>query len=462
LEAVTGTDEETTASAQPMPSGFKQAGRQTTTFTDDELFALTSKLHHCAWLPAAPPPEGWPVCAPWCGASFNLCNPKEVRLASEDALVGMVRPLVGISASPPRSVGNVATASGDANSEQTSKDPSHKMFLSGKPVGFTKVVDRPPRVLVEVLGLEEKPNVDLLREQLAALEKWTTSLSEGQLESFGPWVTKTLYDHLYPAVFNDKCWNLNNEMRLWVPSGGFVPLDCIARQTIEFPPYLVRAPTVWRDRVSVLWEQTKETFTVKDCVQALHCIKKDQVKADATVLTTNQLDIAVRLVMAITDMLHREGRVGVAGAVGDEEEEAKVLMPTTDSWLHPVEECVFNNMTWLPDVETSEVSLGSFFLVHAKISHSVAHACGCRGLSLVYAREATEMAGADWFEAAGQSEPMTTRLKNLLKDYPADISMFKEMIQNADDAGASKVHFVWDWRNHRRQSLLTPDMSKWQ
>jgi len=53
-------------------------------------------------------------------------------------------------------------------------------------------------------------------------------------------------------------------------------------------------------------------------------------------------------------------------------------------------------------------------------------------------------------------------LKNLLKDYPADISMFKEMIQNADDAGASKVHFVWDWRNHRRQSLLTPDMSKWQ
>lgn len=51
---------------------------------------------------------------------------------------------------------------------------------------------------------------------------------------------------------------------------------------------------------------------------------------------------------------------------------------------------MFNNMTWLPDVETAEVSLGSFYLVHSKISHAVAHACGCRGLSLLYAREATQ------------------------------------------------------------------------
>lgn len=104
-------------------------------------------------------------------------------------------------------------------------------------------------------------------------------------------------------------------------------------------------------------------------------------------------------------------------------------------------------------------------------------------------REATEMHGADWCEAAGQSELITTRLKNLLKvgktrcdhqydstclnmnmkgydkhnylslllrdmsrlcdilyafffplqDYPADISMFKEMVQNADDAGATEA-----------------------
>ena len=68
----------------------------------------------------------------------------------------------------------------------------------------------------------------------------------------------------------------------------------------------------------------------------------------------------------------------------------------------------------------------------------------------------------DWCEAAGQSEPLTTRLKNLLKDYPADVGLFKEMVQNADDAGASRVHFVWDARKLGRESLLSPEMAAWQ
>lgn len=68
----------------------------------------------------------------------------------------------------------------------------------------------------------------------------------------------------------------------------------------------------------------------------------------------------------------------------------------------------------------------------------------------------------DWCEAAGQSEPLTTRLKNLLKDYPADVGLFKEMVQNADDAGATRVHFVWDARKLGRESLLSPEMAAWQ
>jgi len=158
-------------------------------------------------------------------------------------------------------------------------------------------------------------------------------------------------------------------------------------------------------------------------------------------------------------MLQQERAESAGAAAGSK---LDILMPTTESTLRSARDCVFNNMTWLPDVETADLNLGSYGLVHQKISHAVAHTCGCRGLSLVYAREATEMQGADWCEAAGQSEPITTRLKNLLKDYPADVSMFKEMVQNADDAGATEVHFVWDWRQHRRQSLLTPDMDRWQ
>lgn len=42
----------------------------------------------------------------------------------------------------------------------------------------------------------------------------------------------------------------------------------------------------------------------------------------------------------------------------------------------------------------------------------------------------------------GQQESLTTRLNGLLKDYPQDESIMKELIQNADDAGATEVHFI--------------------
>eukprot|EP00929_Paragymnodinium_shiwhaense_P112869 TRINITY_DN8112_c0_g3_i1.p1 TRINITY_DN8112_c0_g3~~TRINITY_DN8112_c0_g3_i1.p1 ORF type:complete len:4071 (+),score=984.48 TRINITY_DN8112_c0_g3_i1:367-12213(+) len=359
---------------------------------------------------------------------------------------------------------------------------------------------RPPKSFLEALGLQEKPSVELMREQLTVMETWASGLSGEEFDAHTTWLTRCMYDQLYPVVFvtppghdaldaevqKQKAKELQAATRIWVPRAGFIPLSRVARQTIEFSPYLVRAPGELREKVPWLWTNTKDSFTIPDCSEALQLIQADlekqaaavaakKTKEDAEdteaaddaaekeektvvpVLSLEQLEIAVRLVMAITDMAQKERASGLATSTDD-----KILMPTSDCTLRPVEECVFNNMTWLPDVETSEVSLGNFCLVHSKISHTVAHTCGCRGLSLVYARDATEMAGADWFEAAGQSEPMTTRLKNLLKDYPADISMFKEMVQNADDAGATKVHFIWDWREHRKQSLLTPDMDRWQ
>jgi len=45
-------------------------------------------------------------------------------------------------------------------------------------------------------------------------------------------------------------------------------------------------------------------------------------------------------------------------------------------------------------------------------------------------------------EAWYQSEPLTTRLKNLIRDYPEGVGIIKELIQNADDAGANRVEII--------------------
>jgi sacsin len=61
-------------------------------------------------------------------------------------------------------------------------------------------------------------------------------------------------------------------------------------------------------------------------------------------------------------------------------------------------------------------------------------------------------------EAWYQSEPLTTRLKNLIRDYPEGVGIIKELIQNADDAGATRVEIIFDWRTHSFEQLPDPRM----
>ncbi len=51
-------------------------------------------------------------------------------------------------------------------------------------------------------------------------------------------------------------------------------------------------------------------------------------------------------------------------------------------------------------------------------------------------------------EGCGQHEELTTRLKNLLKDYADGYAILKELIQNADDGKATVVKFMYDERTN--------------
>ena len=66
------------------------------------------------------------------------------------------------------------------------------------------------------------------------------------------------------------------------------------------------------------------------------------------------------------------------------------------------------------------------------------------------------------FEQTGQYEPITTRIRNILHEYKDGIGIFKELIQNADDAGATTVKFLVDWRKGQTGSLFSPGMAECQ
>ena len=62
----------------------------------------------------------------------------------------------------------------------------------------------------------------------------------------------------------------------------------------------------------------------------------------------------------------------------------------------------------------------------------------------------------------GQREKLTCRIQNILRDYPFDITILKELLQNADDAKATKMYFILDKRTHRTQGILSKNWEKLQ
>lgn len=50
----------------------------------------------------------------------------------------------------------------------------------------------------------------------------------------------------------------------------------------------------------------------------------------------------------------------------------------------------------------------------------------------------------------------------MLLNYPEGTTVLKELIQNADDAGATLVRFCLDRRVHASDSLLSSSLAQWQ
>ena len=65
-------------------------------------------------------------------------------------------------------------------------------------------------------------------------------------------------------------------------------------------------------------------------------------------------------------------------------------------------------------------------------------------------------------EDFGQKVDLTRRIREVLLNYPEGTTVMKELVQNADDAGATKVRLCLDRRRHRSDSLLSETLAQWQ
>ncbi|XP_035677243.1 sacsin-like [Branchiostoma floridae] len=225
--------------------------------------------------------------------------------------------------------------------------------------------------------------------------------------------------------------------------------------TFDLSPYLfvLPSPLTSNGRLREFFLQMGVSDTLGDehVVRVLHDIQQEC--GDGESLSQSQLDFCIKIINFLTKNCSK-----VCTTEG-------LLVPTQDNdgetRLAPPEDCMYCESDWLRE-EGLDYKMGrSFRTLHQSISPKMAKLLGIPSLTHRLVQPTALGPGMQLF---GQKEPITRRLKTIIDEYKEGPGIFYELIQNADDAGATEVKFAVDWRQNTqvRKSLLSPGMAACQ
>jgi len=238
---------------------------------------------------------------------------------------------------------------------------------------------------------------------------------------------------------------LEIKLQDWVWYGdGFINIDKViaCRSPMDLKPYLYSLP-----EESQMFERMFREFGVRNkcCPRTLVTVLQDIKELHSTsghsdTVRARDLQLAVGILNLLKSQLNEvddfvRQRI-VIPIMGDNEE---------DLCLLPVEECTYCDTEWLQQGIQSlvfEKTEGINF-IHPNVPQSTAEALNVPTLmSRMLRAEELSVTGF------GQYETLTNRIRSLLEDYTDGYSIPKELVQNADDAGATVVKFLYDERSN--------------
>ena len=227
---------------------------------------------------------------------------------------------------------------------------------------------------------------------------------------------------------------------VWNGDGFSLPNHVLfSKPHIDLTPYIHFLPNDMAKYAKLFYRfGMRESSNSADLVQVLHMIKE---KYDDEIALSSALEVKHDLQLSV-NILNE-----LASGQLSEELQADIVLPihTEDNSqliLKPVERCVYCVDEWLKK-EGDDEDINCFY-VHPNVSNSTAERLGIRSLANLML-DADELSIGEEF---GQEERLTTRLNRLLEEYTDGFSVLKELVQNADDAGATEVRFLYDERKN--------------
>uniref|UniRef100_A0A3P9JZ95 HEPN domain-containing protein n=1 Tax=Oryzias latipes TaxID=8090 RepID=A0A3P9JZ95_ORYLA len=287
--------------------------------------------------------------------------------------------------------------------------------------------------VLEMLGLQRNPDSKTVLDQLKKASNRKGSTDTPMLHKIAYMCYKFLDQWISEcddiALFSQQA----NSFPFIFIGDTFVNVDQVAESDkFEAKPYLHIVPATFKSCRN-LWESVgvAKTFTASHFQTVLHNI---HAKYESKPLSKGDLAICLAI---LKQALHETDEINTDDC----------LIPNAKGVLQPASELFFNDSQWIP------VS-PSVTLCHEDIPRSMALHFGIQTIR----HQTLEHFTDDNFSAFSfdfeQREELAVRIKNIISAYSSKKDILKELIQNADDAEATEIHFVWDKRQHGKEKTF--------
>ncbi|CAG8526319.1 334_t:CDS:2, partial [Acaulospora colombiana] len=305
----------------------------------------------------------------------------------------------------------------------------------------------------KLFGWDKNPDIELIIHQL-----WICSQRPKEiLEIYD--ICKAIYDHMNgivtKSVQEDEINKLKEKLKdmKWIMinrqfySSANVAFD-LSRDFGNRDTLIVGLP----DEYKLNYEELFKRMGVRLKPGILEYI--DIIKAYSKDNTDVKLSIAeISRVTELIDWISKEYSEDGSMRILQE-----LLVPTTHEILINLSEVQYDDM----GMELTDEEKNQYHIAHSSISLNVAKNIGMNMLST----KLIDVNNVDDFmpELYEQKEDITTRIKHIINDYLPE-AVFKEFLQNADDAGARIFKLYIDKRDFRgknKSSLLTDEIDCWQ
>ena len=368
--------------------------------TKEDLSIPRNILMEIEFLPVMAKPEHYPL--KWKGSELTempYCSPGEIFPPSSALLVGCTKPVLSAAA---------------FEKMQSSQHMLSFLGLQNKPV--------PPES-----GFIQFEHIMSLEKKMLQQPKFRIEAEKICYAVYEYFQMHCIEDKEFPEVlrtsYKDRCC-------IWMDDRFVYPDQVAMTFSYNCSPYLYGTSHNLRSRFNPLLKtlQVKQHFTSGDYIGTL---KQLHEKGQGLPLEKKDQETSLKLVRLLNNSMSKE-KVTVAEL---EEDFGIIYMPDTRGILKPSSELCYNDCAWV-----SENPQMNF--THPDITYQASSNLG------VKTKREEALGKHSRGIPFGQKERLTNSLKRILASYPDNHDILFELIQNADDAKATTIHFIKDTRSH--------------